>query len=59
MDLAWPAWSFFVYPVAAVGQRLTVAQLLAAMPALTVAATAMMMACRWIAERDIPLEAAQ
>ena len=58
-DLVWPAWSFFVYPVAAVGQRLTLAQLLAVVPALTVSACAMVIACRWIAERDIPLEAAQ
>jgi hypothetical protein len=58
-DLAWPAWAFFVCPVAAVGQRLTPAQFLAVVPALAIAATAMMIACRWIAERDIPLEAAQ
>lgn len=58
-DLAWPACSFFVYPVAAVGQHLTRAQLMAAVPALTLAISAMVLACRWIAERDVPLEAAQ
>ena len=58
-DLVWPAWSFFVYPVAAVGHRLTRAQLMAALPALTLAVCAMVVACRWIARRDVPLEAAQ
>jgi hypothetical protein len=58
-DLAWPAWSFFVYPVAAVGHRLTRAQLMAALPALTLAVCAMLVACRWIAGRDVPLEASQ
>lgn len=58
-DLAWPAWSFFVYPVAAVGHRLTRAELMAAVPAIGLAIGAMVIACRWIAERDVPLEAAQ
>jgi hypothetical protein len=58
-DLAWPAWSLFVYPVAAVGHRLARAQLMAAVPAIALAICAMVIACRWIAERDVPLEAAQ
>jgi hypothetical protein len=58
-DLAWPAWSFFVYPVAAVGQSLVRAQLMAVVPAVAVAVCAMVIACRWIVRRDVPLEAAQ
>jgi hypothetical protein len=58
-ELAWPAWSLVVYPVAAVGQRLTRAQLMAAVPAIALAICAMVIACRWIAGRDVPLEAAQ
>jgi len=58
-DLAWSAWSFLVYPVAAGGQRLTRVELLAAVPEMGLAVCAMVIACRWIAERDVPLEAAQ
>ena len=58
-DLAWSAWSFFVYPVAAAGQRLSRAQVMAAVPAIGLSICAMVIACRWIAERDVPLEAAQ
>jgi hypothetical protein len=58
-DLAWPAWSFFIYPIAAVGQPLHRPELMAVAPALLFALGAMVMACRWIAHRDIPLEAAQ
>ena len=58
-DLLWPAWSFFVYPVGAVGQHLVRAQVVAIVPALTFAVVAMGTACRWIANRDVPLEASQ
>ena len=58
-ELPWAAWSFLVYPIGAVGQRLDPAQSLATVPALVLAISAMAIACRWIAERDVPLEAAQ
>lgn len=58
-DLAWPAWSFFIYPVGAIGQDLARPQILAVIPALTIAVCTMVAACRWVADRDIPLEAAQ
>jgi hypothetical protein len=58
-DLAWPAWALVVYPFAAVGHSLTCAQLMAAVPAIALAICAMVIACRWIAGRDVPLEAAQ
>ena len=58
-ELAWPAWAFFVYPVGAVGQHLSRAQLVAAIPTLTIAVGAMVIACQWIAQRDVPLEASQ
>jgi hypothetical protein len=58
-DLAWPAWSFFIYPVGAVGQHLARPQVLAVLPALSLAICTMVAACRWVANRDVPLEAAQ
>jgi hypothetical protein len=58
-DLAWPAWSFFIYPVGAVGHHLARPQMMAVIPALTLAVCTMVVACRWVAQRDIPLEAAQ
>jgi hypothetical protein len=58
-ELAWPAWSFFIYPFGAVGQHLARAQAIAVGPALTLAVSTMVIACRWIAHRDVPLEAAQ
>jgi hypothetical protein len=58
-DLAWPAWAFVIYPIAAVGASLDRAQLMAVTPALLLAIGAMVAACHWIAHRDIPLEAAQ
>jgi hypothetical protein len=58
-ELAWPAWSFFIYPVGAVGQHLVRPQVMAVIPALGLALGAMVGACRWVARRDIPLEAAQ
>jgi hypothetical protein len=58
-DLTWPAWSFFIYPVGAVGQHLARPQMMAVIPTLTVAVCTMVIACWWVAHRDIPLEAAQ
>jgi hypothetical protein len=58
-ELAWPAWSFFLYPIGAVGQHLQRPQLVAVVPALALAVCSMVAACRWIAHRDVPLEAAQ
>jgi hypothetical protein len=58
-DLLWPAWSVFIYPIAIVGQRLSLAQVIAVAPALMLALAAMVTACRWIARRDVPLEASQ
>jgi hypothetical protein len=58
-DLLWPAWSFFLYPIAIVGLRLSLAQVIAVAPALLLALGALMTACRWIARRDVPLEASQ
>ena len=58
-ELAWPAWAFFVYPVGAVGQQLSRPQLVAAVPTLTITVCAMVIACQWIAQRDVPLEASQ
>jgi hypothetical protein len=58
-ELVWPAWSFFIYPMGAVGQHLARAQVIAVVPALALAACTMVVACRWIARRDVPLEAAQ
>ena len=58
-ELAWPAWSFFVYPIGTIGLHLSRAQLMAVVPSLTLAIATMALACRWIAQRDVPLEAAQ
>ena len=58
-DLAWPAWAFFIYPITTVGESLDRKQLMAVTPALLLAVSAMVGACRWIAHRDVPLEAAQ
>jgi hypothetical protein len=58
-ELAWPAWSFFVYPIGTIGLNLSRAQFMAVVPSLTLAIAAMALACRWIAQRDVPLEAAQ
>lgn len=57
--LAWPAWSFFVYPIGVVGRRLSGVEVMAVIPALIVAAGSMVLACQWIARRDVPLEASQ
>ena len=58
-ELAWPAWAFFVYPFGAIGQHLARPQIMAVVPALTLAIFAMAISCRWIAQRDVPLEASQ
>jgi hypothetical protein len=58
-DLAWPAWSFFIYPLGVVGSHLARPQVMAVVPALVVALCAMVAACRWVSRRDVPLEAAQ
>ena len=58
-ELAWPAWAFLVYPMGAVGQHLARPQIMAVVPALTLAIIAMAISCRWIAQRDVPLEASQ
>jgi hypothetical protein len=58
-ELIWSAWSFFVYPVSAVGRHLGGSELMAVVPALALAVGAMVTACRWIARCDVPLEAAQ
>lgn len=58
-DLAWPAWAFFVYPIGAVGQHLSRGQFMAVVPTLVVAVSAMVIACQWIVQRDVPLEASQ
>ena len=57
--LVWPAWTVLVNPWAAVGHPLDHPQLLAVIPALAIAASAMALACRWAACADVPLEAAQ
>jgi hypothetical protein len=58
-ELAWPAWSFFIYPLGAVGRHLDSAEMMAVSPALAVGAATLTAACRWVARRDVPLEAAQ
>ena len=58
-ELAWPAWAFLVYPMGAIGQHLARPQIIAVVPALTLAIIAMAISCRWIAQRDVPLEASQ
>jgi len=57
--LAWPAWTFFVYPIGAIGQHLVRPQVMAVVPVLALAVFAMTVSCRWIAQRDVPLEASQ
>jgi hypothetical protein len=57
--LAWPAWSFLIYPLGAVGRHLDKAEAIAVAPALMFAVGALLLACRWAANRDVPLEAAQ
>jgi hypothetical protein len=42
-ELAWPAFSFFVYPVGAVGQHLARAQLMAVVPAIALAVCTMVL----------------
>ena len=58
-EVIWVASTFLIYPVGAIGQPLSGAQLMAAMPAVIAAIGALTAACRWIARRDVPLEAAQ
>lgn len=58
-ELAWLAWAFFIYPAGAVGQHLARPQMMAVAPALLLAMGAMVVACRWVARRDVPLEASQ
>jgi hypothetical protein len=58
-DLAWPAWAFFVYPLGAVGRHLSAPQFMAVVPTLVIAIGSMVIACQWIAQRDVPLEASQ
>jgi len=58
-ELVWPAWAFFVYPMGAIGQHFARPQIMAVVPALTLAIIAMAISCRWIAQRDVPLEASQ
>ncbi len=50
---------FLLYPLSVVGRDLGPSESLVVVPALTVAACAMLAACRWIARADFPLEAAQ
>jgi hypothetical protein len=57
--LAWPVWSFLIYPLGAVGRHLDKAEAMAVAPALTFAVVTLVTACRWAARRDVPLEAAQ
>ena len=58
-DLVWPAWSFFIYPAGVVGSQLARPQVMADVPVLALALSAMFAACRWVSRRDVPLEAAQ
>src|SRR4029453_11688271 len=58
-ELVWSAWSFLIYPIGALGQHLAGAELVAVVPALAIAVGTMLAACRWVAHRDVPLEAAQ
>ena len=58
-ELAWPAWAFLVYPMGAIGQHLARPQIMAVVPALSLAIIAMAISFRWIAQRDVPLEASQ
>lgn len=58
-ELAWPAWSFLIYPLGTVGRHLDGAEMIAVSPALAFAVAILVVACRWVAGRDVPLEAAQ
>jgi hypothetical protein len=58
-ELAWPAWSFLVYPPGVVGRHLDGAEIAAVAPGLVLASATLIAACRWVARRDVPLEAAQ
>ena len=58
-ELALPAWSFLIYPLGTVGRHLDRAEMLAVSPALTFAVAMLVAGCRWVAGRDVPLEAAQ
>jgi hypothetical protein len=53
------AWGFLVYPAGLVGQRLDVEGGLVAAPAMLLALSAMVAACRWVSRAAVPLEAAQ
>lgn len=53
------SWAFLVYPVIAVGKKLTIAEAMGVAPALVTAATSMVIACAWIRRTTLPLEAAQ
>lgn len=57
--LAWPAWSFLIYPLGAVGRHLDRGEAIAVAPVLLFAVGTLVLACRWAANRDVPLEAAQ
>jgi hypothetical protein len=58
-ELAWPAWSFLVYPVGALGHDLTGEEIVATVPALMLAVVSMVTACRWVSRTEFPLEASQ
>ena len=57
--LVWPAWVFLISPLGAVGRSLGWSEMLAVAPALTIAVGAMVIASRWAARADVPLEASQ
>jgi hypothetical protein len=57
--LPWAAGVFLLYPLGAVGQQLSPLQALAVSPALALAIALMVVACKWAARADVPLEAAQ
>jgi hypothetical protein len=59
VELMWSAWAFLVYPALFVGRELSLDEALIAAPALALALTSMVAACRWISRASIPLEAAQ
>ena len=50
---------FLLYPPSTVGRALSAGDWLVVAPALAVSAAGMIVACRWIARADFPLEAAQ
>lgn len=53
------AWAFLIYPLIAVGRKLTMVETMGVAPALVAAATSMLVACAWIRRTTVPLEAAQ